>query len=140
MKYLAILFTSALLTVGCGAVSHDELQTALDRSQEELRSEVADGDVASLECSLNLGAYSQAAQFCQRFGAYCNVVQAYENHCLREGDGVELLPPVRGVGTAVRDAAAEFNRALESRESGEEGESTPESSTTTPETATESTE
>ena len=104
MKNLLFLSCFTLFAFGCGHVSHDELQRELDRSQEELRSEVAAGDVASLECSLNLGSYSQARMICRQIGAYCNAVQVYEEHCLREGDGVELLPPVPGVSQAFGDA------------------------------------
>lgn len=119
MKKILLLGVVALFSLGCGHVSHDDLQRELGRSQDELRQELTtamgDGDVASLECSLSFDLARQATVFCQRLNAYCNVVEAYENHCLREGDGVTLLPPVRGVREAMEQAVDDFNAAMRQR-------------------------
>jgi len=120
MKNALITLFFALFAFGCGHVSQDEMRRELRASQDELRQEMADGDTASLDCSLNLGVYQQANALCRTMGAYCNVVSVYENHCLREGDGVELLPPIVGVGEAVRQAAEEFNAAMRQQQTQEQ--------------------
>lgn len=124
MKKMLFMLTFALLAFGCGHVSHDDMRRELRASQDELRQEVAAGDVASLDCSLNLDTYRQAYMLCRGMGAYCNVVSAYENHCLREGDGVQLLPPTNGVGEAVQQAVEEFNAAMRQQQEESQEQST----------------
>ena len=101
----------ALSALGCSHVTHEELQRDLDRSQSQLRQEMADGDVASLECGLSAGLSAQAGLFCGMVGAYCNVVETYESHCLRQTEDGRLLPPVPGVHAAMERAIEEFNEA-----------------------------
>lgn len=119
MKKILLLGVVALFSLGCGHVSHDDLQRELGRSQDELRqeltTEMGDGDVASLECSLSFDLARQVMVFCEQLNAYCNVVEVYESHCLREGDDTALLPPSRGVREAMERAVDDFNAAMRQR-------------------------
>lgn len=124
------MFGVALFALGCGHVSHDELRSELGRSQNELRQEMAAGDVGSLECSLVAPVHGQASMFCDRLNAYCNVVQAYETHCLRESEDGTLLPPLPGVGEAVDRAVEEFNASMTQTSQTERNESSETTETT----------
>lgn len=107
MKKFLVL--AVVLLAGCGHVTQAELRTSQDALRTELRGEIAEQSVANLECVQMQSVAGQANMLCQLAGAYCEAVQAYVDHCVREDSSGATLPPRPGVMEAMDRLIEEEN-------------------------------